>query len=78
LLPTSVGVPIQSGWTVWSPTSSLSFGLLINNMTKKEQEQRVLQELQYMIAEGMVVETSPGYYRLKTERELEEEMEALG
>ena len=47
-------------------------------MTKKEQEQLVLQELQYMIAEGMVVETKPGYYRLKTERELEEEMEALG
>jgi hypothetical protein len=46
-------------------------------MTKKEQEQRVLQELQYMIAEGMVVETSPGYYRLKTEKELEQEMNAL-
>ena len=46
-------------------------------MTKKEKEKRVLQELQYMIAEGMVVETSPGYYRLKTERELEQEMDAL-
>jgi hypothetical protein len=46
-------------------------------MTKREKEQRVLQELQYMIAEGMVVETSPGYYRLKTERELEKEMQAL-
>jgi hypothetical protein len=46
-------------------------------MTKKEQEKRVLQELQYMIAEGMVVETSPGYYRLKTERELEKEMNEL-
>jgi hypothetical protein len=46
-------------------------------MTEKEQKERVLQELQYMIAEGIVVETSPGYYRLKTERELEQEMEAL-
>jgi hypothetical protein len=46
-------------------------------MTKKEKEKMVLQELQYMIAEGMVVETKPGYYRLKTERELEKEMEAL-
>jgi hypothetical protein len=46
-------------------------------MTKKEKEQMVLQELQYMIAEGMVVETKPGYYRLKTEQELEQEMNAL-
>jgi hypothetical protein len=52
-------------------------GICLTNMTKREQEQRVLQELQYMIAEGMVVETSPGYYRLKTERELEQEMQAL-
>jgi hypothetical protein len=52
-------------------------GICQTDMTKREKEQRVLQELQYMIAEGMVVETSPGYYRLKTERELEKEMQAL-
>ena len=52
-------------------------GICQTNMTKKEKEQMVLQELQYMIAEGMVVETKPGFYRLKTERELEEEMTAL-
>jgi hypothetical protein len=55
----------------------MKVGTCRTDMTKKEQEQMVLQELQYMIAEGMVVETSPGYYRLKTERELEREMEAL-
>ena len=43
-------------------------------MTKEEQVQQVQQTLQYMIAEGMVVETKPGYFRLKTERELEQEM----
>ena len=52
-------------------------GICQTDMTKKEKEQMVLQELQYMIAEGMVVETSPGYYRLKTERELEQEMDVL-
>ena len=52
-------------------------GICLTNITKKEKEQMVLQELQYMIAEGMVVETKPGYYRLKTERELEQEMNAL-
>jgi hypothetical protein len=46
-------------------------------MTEKEQKEQILQELQYMIAEGMVIETKPGYFRLKTERELEEEMDAL-
>lgn len=43
-------------------------------MTKEEQVKEVQQALQYMIAEGMVVETKPGFYRLKTERELEQEM----
>lgn len=43
-------------------------------MTKEEQVQQVQQTLQYMVAEGMVVETKPGYFRLKTERELEQEM----
>lgn len=44
------------------------------NMSEAEQKEAVLRELKYMIAEGMVVETKPGYYRLKTERELEQEM----
>jgi len=44
-------------------------------MTLEEQQrEQVQQQLQYMIAEGMVVQTKPGYYRLKTERELEQEM----
>jgi hypothetical protein len=46
-------------------------------MTEKEQKEQVLQQLQYMVAEGMAVETKPGYFRLKTERELEKEMAAL-
>jgi len=54
-----------------------SIGLLRSNMTEQEQEQIVFQELQYMIAEGTVVEVKPGHYRLKTERELEEEMKAF-
>jgi hypothetical protein len=52
-------------------------GTCLTNMTEKEQKEQILQELQYMIAEGMVIETKPGYFRLKTERELEEEMDAL-
>ena len=47
------------------------------NMSKTEQKEAVLRELKYMIAEGMVVETKPGWYRLKTERELEQEMALL-
>lgn len=43
-------------------------------MSNEEQVKQVQQTLQYMIAEGMVVETKPGFYRLKTERELEQEM----
>lgn len=37
----------------------------------------VVDTLQYMIDEGMVVKLSDGRYRLKSERELEQEMEAL-
>lgn len=43
-------------------------------MTDQEKKEQIQQTLDYMIAEGMVVETKPGYYRMKTERELEEEM----
>ena len=46
-------------------------------MTDKEKKEQIQQTLDYMIAEGMVVETKPGYYRMKTERELEEEMSLL-
>ena len=45
-------------------------------MTDKEKREQVQQELNYMIAEGMVVKVRGGY-RLKTEKELEEEMDAL-
>jgi hypothetical protein len=49
-------------------------GTCLTNMTDKEKKEQIQQTLDYMIAEGMVVETKPGQYRLKTERELEEEM----
>lgn len=45
-------------------------------MTEEEKSKEVQQTLDYMIAEGMVKQV-PGGYRLKTERELEEEMDAL-
>lgn len=45
-------------------------------MTDKEKREQVQQTLDYMIAEGMVVKVKGGY-RLKTERELEEEMDAI-
>jgi hypothetical protein len=50
---------------------------MISDMTEKEQKEQILQQLQYMVAEGIAVETKPGYFRLKTERELEKEMQAL-
>ncbi len=43
-------------------------------MTQQERQEAVQQTLQYMIAEGMVKEVSPGRFRLKTEAELEQEM----
>lgn len=52
-------------------------GTCLTNMTDKEKKEQIQQTLDYMIAEGMVVETKPGYYRMKTERELEEEMSLL-
>jgi hypothetical protein len=45
-------------------------------MTDQEKREQVQQTLDYMIAEGMVVKVKGGY-RMKTERELEEEMETL-
>jgi len=45
-------------------------------MTEKQKRKQVQQALDYMIAEGMVVKVKGGY-RLKTEKELEQEMEAL-
>lgn len=43
-------------------------------MTKKEKYKAVQHALQYLIAEGVVKEVSPGYYRLKTKAELDQEM----
>lgn len=51
-------------------------GICLANMTEKEKREQVQQTLDYMIAEGMVVKVKGGY-RLKTERELEEEMALL-
>jgi hypothetical protein len=45
-------------------------------MTEKEKREQVQQTLDYMVAEGMAVKVKGGY-RLKTERELEEEMDAM-
>lgn len=45
-------------------------------MTDKEKREQVQQALDYMIAEGMVKKVRGGY-RLKTERELEEELALL-
>jgi hypothetical protein len=45
-------------------------------MTYQEQYDQVAQTLQYMISEGMVKKVKGGY-RLKTELELEKEMEQL-
>lgn len=49
---------------------------MIVNMTDEEKRKEIQQTLDYMIAEGMVKQVSGGY-RLKSEQELEEEMEAL-
>jgi len=51
-------------------------GICQANMTEKQKREQVQQTLDYMIAEGMVVKVKGGY-RLKTERELEEEMALL-
>lgn len=46
-------------------------------MTYKEKRQAVVETLEYLIAEGMAVKLKDGRYRLKSEKELEKEMEAL-
>ena len=48
-------------------------GTCLTNMTDNEKREQVQQTLNYMIAEGMVKKVGNGY-RLKTERELEQEM----
>ena len=46
-------------------------------MTYDEEKQMVRNSLNYLIAEGVVIETSPGMYRLKTEKEIAQELEAI-
>jgi hypothetical protein len=46
-------------------------------MTTKEKKERIKQELQYLIAEGFVVEGPKGMYRLKTQKELDKELNEL-
>jgi hypothetical protein len=70
------GVLIVRGWIGLLLISTLVFGLMIVNMTDEEKRKELQQTLDYMIAEGMVKQV-PGGYRLKSEQELEEEMEAL-
>lgn len=48
-------------------------GTCLTNMTDNEKREQVQQTLDYMIAEGIVKKVGNGY-RLKTERELEQEM----
>ena len=45
-------------------------------MTRQQQHEQIKQTLEYMIQEGMVKKVKGGY-RLKTEQELEEEMNRL-
>lgn len=45
-------------------------------MTDEEKCREIQRQLDYMIAEGMVKKVAGGY-RMKTEQELEEEMNAL-
>lgn len=45
-------------------------------MTDKQKKEQIQQTLDYLIAEGMVVKVKGGY-RLKSEQELEQEMDAL-
>jgi len=45
-------------------------------MTEQEKREQVQQTLDYLVAEGMAVKVRGGY-RMKTERELEQEMEAI-
>ena len=51
-------------------------GTCLTNMTDNEKREQVQQTLDYMIAEGIVKKVGNGY-RLKTERELEQEMALL-
>ena len=44
-------------------------------MTKKEKVKQIQQTLDYLIAEGMVVEVAKGQFRLRTEEELNKELE---
>ncbi len=44
-------------------------------MTKKEKIMQIQQTLDYLIAEGMVVEVTQGQYRLRSEEELNKELE---
>ena len=46
-------------------------------MTNKQKHQAVEKALQYLIEEGIVVKQRDGNYRLKTDIELKEEMEAI-
>ena len=74
---TLTGLRIAIGGTNLLPLSKSIATVLTNtNMTDKEKREQVQQTLDYMIAEGMVKKVKGGY-RLKTERELEEEMALL-
>jgi hypothetical protein len=44
-------------------------------MTYKEQIQQVQNALNYLIAEGIAVEDGEGKYRLKTNKEIQEELD---
>tara|TARA_R110000868_G_scaffold103681_5_gene285348 strand:+ start:2560 stop:2709 length:150 start_codon:yes stop_codon:yes gene_type:complete len=46
-------------------------------MTYDEEIQLVRNSLEYLVAEGIAIETSPGMYRLKTDKELKQELEDI-
>lgn len=51
--------------------------ILFKTMTYDEQIEQVRNSLNYLIAEGVVIETSPGMYRLKTDKELKQELDDI-
>jgi hypothetical protein len=46
-------------------------------MSYEEQIEQVRNSLNYLIAEGIAIETSPGMYRLKTDEEIAQELEQI-
>lgn len=50
----------------------------MKKLTKKQIEQMVLCELRYLVAEGFVADRGDGIFRMKTTKELNEELQIAG